>query len=199
MTDPSSTLISIFLLLGTTSFMIVVAFICGSFSFLKSLATRKGLAAKLVFGIVLGLFAIYGTLMGTKLADGTIINVRELAAMMAGVVGGPIAGTVAGLIGGIHRYTVGGATALPCTISTIIIGIVTGLISTRLLGKLYLLKGAVLGLVAESGAMGLILLLVQPFAAALNIVSQIALPMISANTIGLVLWMYMYNKWIALR
>lgn len=114
---------------------------------------------------------------------------------MAGVVGGPIAGTLAGLIGGIHRYTVGGATALPCTISTIIIGIISGLVSTKLLGKMYLLKGAALGFVLESGAMGLILLLVQPFDNALKIVSQIALPMITANTIGLVLWMYLFNRW----
>ncbi len=195
MTDPSSILLSIFLLLGTASFMIVVAFTCFSFSFSKFLAARKGLIAKLVFGVVLGLLAIYGTLMGTKLADGTIINVRELAAMMAGVVGGPIAGVVAGLIGGIHRYTVGGATALPCTISTILIGVISGLVSTKILGKMYLLKSAALGLVAESGAMGLILLLVQPFDAALNIVSQIAIPMIAANTIGLVLWMYLFNRW----
>ncbi len=195
MTDPSSILLSIFLLLGTASFMIVVAFTCFSFSFSKFLAARKGLIAKLVFGVVLGLLAIYGTLMGTKLADGTIINVRELAAMMAGVVGGPIAGVVAGLIGGIHRYTIGGATALPCTISTILIGVISGLVSTKILGKMYLLKSAALGLVAESGAMGLILLLVQPFDAALNIVSQIAIPMIAANTIGLVLWMYLFNRW----
>jgi LytS/YehU family sensor histidine kinase len=60
---------------------------------------------------------------------------------------------------------------------------------------MYLLKGAALGFVLESFAQGLILLLVQPFNAALNIVSQIAIPMIVANTIGLFLWMYFFNKW----
>jgi phosphoserine phosphatase RsbU/P len=195
MTDLSSTLTSTFLLLGTASFMIVVAFTCSSFSFSKFVVTRKGLAAKLVIGTVLGVLAIYGTLMGTKLPDGTIVNVRELAAMIAGVTGGPIAGVLAGLIGGIHRYTVGGATALPCTISTVLIGVFSGLVSTRLLGKMYLLKGAVLGLASEAFAMGLIMLFVQPFDVAVNIVSQIALPMIAANTIGLVLWMYLFNRW----
>jgi LytS/YehU family sensor histidine kinase len=132
--------------------------------------------------------------MGTRLPDGTIVNVRELAAMMAGVTGGPIAGTIAGVIGGVHRYTEGGATALPCAISTILIGVISGLLSMRLLGKMYLLKGAALGLVLELGAQGLILALVQPFSNAAKIVSQIAVPMIAANTIGLVLWMYLSNK-----
>lgn len=194
MVDLSSTLTSTFLLLGTASFMIVVAFAISSFSFSKFVFTRKGLVAKVVIGVVLGVLAIYGTLMGTKLANGTIVNVRELAAMIAGVTGGPFAGLIAGLIGGVHRYTVGGATALPCTISTIAIGIASGLVSTKMLGKTYLLKGAALGIVSESAAMGMILLLVQPLDKAVSIVSQIAIPMIAANTIGLVLWLYLFNR-----
>jgi sigma-B regulation protein RsbU (phosphoserine phosphatase) len=154
MVDVSSTLTSLFLLLGTASFMIVVAFACASFSFSKFVFTRKGITAKILIGAILGVLAIYGTLMGTKLANGTIVNVRELAVMIAGVTGGPFAGLIAGLIGGVHRYTVGGATALPCTISTIAIGVVSGLVSTRMLGKTYLLKGAVLGVGLESFCYG---------------------------------------------
>ena len=193
MTDFLSTLSSIFLLLGTASFMIVATLAC-YLSASKLTAAQKGLLAKLAIGFFLGAFAIYGTLMGTKLADGTIVSVRELATMIAGVAGGPVAGALSGMIGGIHRYTVGGATALPCTISTILIGVISGVVSLKLKGKNYLLKGAVLGLVLESAAMGLILLLVQPFETAVNIVSQIAVPMIVANTVGLVLWMYLFNK-----
>ena len=195
MVDVFSTFTSILLLLGNAALMIVVAFISVNLIFSRLVGSNKGLFSKLVFGAVLGVLAIYGTIMGTKLPDGTIINVRELAAMIAGVAGGPVAGTLAGIIGGVHRFTVGGATALPCTVSTILIGAVSGLVSTKLEGKMYLLKGAALGFVLESIAQGLILLLVQPFDAALNIVSQIAIPMIAANTIGLFLWMYFFKKW----
>ncbi len=191
MADLLSTLSGTLMLLGTASFMIVVALVL---SLSKFSMVRKGQTAKLIVGVFLGVLAIYGTFMGTKLADGTIINVRELAAMIAGVTGGPIAGAVAGVIGGIHRYTLGGATALPCTISTILIGIISGYVGVKLSGKLNLIKVAALGFVLESGAMGMILLLVQPFSAALNIVSQIAVPMIAANTIGLVLWAYFFGK-----
>ena len=115
--------------------------------------------------------------------------------MISGVAGGPIGETLASVIGGVHRYTVGGATALPCMVSTILIGMVLGFVSTRLMGKINVLKGAALGFVLESGALGLILLLVQPFDVAVNIVSQIAIPIVTANTIGLALWTYFFRKW----
>ena len=117
--------------------------------------------------------------------------------MIAGVTGGPVAGLLAGLIGGLHRYTVGGATALPCTVSTTLIGLISGIGSVKLTGKAYLLKGAALGFILESGAMGLILVMVQPFSTALNIAEIIAIPMIAANTVGLVFWLFLFNKLIA--
>jgi LytS/YehU family sensor histidine kinase len=194
MADVVATLTSTLTLLGTASFMIVVSLVFTSLIPPKLSAPKKKMLVQAAIGVVLGVLAIFGTLMGTKLANGTIINVRELAAMIAGMAGGPIGGIIAGLMGGLHRYTVGGTTALPCTVSTILIGIVAGLISTRISGRLYLVKGAVTGFVLESAAMGLILLLVQPLSKAVSIVDQIAVPMISADTIGLVLWLYLANR-----
>lgn len=194
MADLIATLTSIFTLLGTASFMIVVALVASGFKFFKPLSAKNKNIPKIAIGVVLGLLAVFGTLMGTKLADGTIINVRELAVMIAGVAGGPIGGVIAGVIGGVHRYTVGGATALPCTVSTILIGLISGLVSTKIMGKMYLLKGAALGFVLESTAMGLILAFV-PFSQAVAIVEKIAVPMIAANTVGLVLWLYLANRW----
>ncbi len=185
-------LLSVLGLLGTASFMIVVGLIILNFKFFNSKKNAQmALPAQAIFGVAMGILAVFGTLWGMKLADGTIINVRELAAMIAGVTGGPVGGAIAGVIGGVHRYTVGGATALPCTISTIAIGIVTGLLSTRLGGKWALAKAAVLGLTLESLAMGLIVLLVPQ---GTEIVDKIAFSMIGANTIGLVLWVYLVNK-----
>lgn len=194
MADLIATLTSIFTLLGTASFMIVVALAVSGSKFFKPATAKNKNIAKAAIGVVLGLLAVFGTLMGTKLSDGTIINVRELAAMIAGVAGGPIGGVIAGVIGGVHRYTVGGATALPCTVSTILIGLISGLVSPKIMGKLYLLKGAALGFVLESTAMGLILVFL-PFGQAVAIVEKIAAPMIAANTVGLVLWLYLANKW----
>ena len=195
MVDLAETITSILTLLGTASFMIVMALLWSHLDFFKSSKTKNAnTLAKVALGIVLGLLAIFGTLMGSKLADGTIINVRELAAMIAGLAGGPVSGVLAGVIGGVHRYTLYGTTGLPCTISTILIGIISGLVSTKIAGRWYLVKGAALGFVLESAAMGLIVILV-PFSEAVGIVEKIAVPMIAADTIGLVLWLYLANKW----
>ena len=197
MTSALSTLTSMFMLFGTASFIVMVVFIFFHIRQFKSSLVKTRVAPKLVIGIGLGLLAIYGTIMGTRLESGTIINVRELAAMIAGVTGGPIAGLLAGLIGGLHRYTVGGVTALPCTVSTTLSGLISGIVSLKLTAEAYLLKGAALGFFLESGAMGLILVLLQPFSTALNIVEIIAVPMIAANTLGLVFWLFFSKKFIS--
>jgi LytS/YehU family sensor histidine kinase len=183
-----------FSLLGTASFILVVAFTFASFTFSKLGLNQKKLKAKIVIGVLFGVLAIYGTVMGTKLADGTVPNVRELGAMIAGVAGGPIGGLLAGLIGGIHRYSVGGVSALPCALATILVGVIAGVVSPKLGGKMYLLKGALLGVVLESAALGLLFLLL-PLDTAVSIASQVAGPMITADTIGLVLWMYLFKRW----
>jgi methyl-accepting chemotaxis protein len=46
-------------------------------------------------------------------------NVRDVIALYAAIIGGPIAGIGVGLIGGLYRITLGGWTALPCTVATI--------------------------------------------------------------------------------
>jgi len=175
-------------LLGTASFMIAVGCVCIRLKLFKSLATKNNMTSKLAIALVFGLLAIYGTLMGTE-TSGAIVNVRELASMIAGVAGGPISGLLAGLIGGIHRYSVGGFTALPCSVSTVLLGVISGFASKWITGKAYLLKGAVLGFILESFAMALILVLTEPLTQAVTIVEQIAIPMITADTIGLVLWL----------
>jgi LytS/YehU family sensor histidine kinase len=181
---------SILALLATASFMIVVGCVCIRLKLFKSSAPKNNIVEKLAIALVFGLLAIYGTLMGTETA-GAIVNVRELAAMIAGVAGGPISGLIAGLIGGIHRYSVGGFTALPCSVSTVLLGVIAGFASKWLTGKAYLLKGAVLGLILESFAMALILVLTTSFAQAVTTVEQIAIPMIAADTVGLVLWLFL--------
>jgi hypothetical protein len=65
----------------------IVVLIFSGFRFFKPSAAKDATVAKGAIGIVLRLLAIFGTVMGTKLADGTIINVRELAAMVAGLGG----------------------------------------------------------------------------------------------------------------
>lgn len=192
MVDLASTVINTLTLLGTASLVIIVAYLTVSFSN-KKLVNKNLWMPKILIGVVFGLLSAYGTFMAVKLADGTIPNVRELGAMMAGVAGGPVGGLIAGLIGGIHRFSVGGVTMIPCGTATILVGLISGLVSVKLSGKHYLLKAAAVGLLLESFAMGLVFVFV-PFETAYMAVYQVYVPMVASSTIGLVLWTYFVNK-----
>ena len=179
-------------LLATASFMIVASLVLRQMNIFKTRSENKT-GQLIIIAIVFGLLAIYGSLMGIE-TGGAILNVRELSPLMAGLVGGPIAGFLAGLIGGVHRYWLGGFTGLPCSISTIVAGVVSGIVATRITGKSFLLKGALLAFVFESGAMALVLLLSQPFSRAAQLVGQIAPPMITAVTLGFATFLYLLNS-----
>jgi LytS/YehU family sensor histidine kinase len=120
MVELASTVTNTLSLLGTASLIIIIAYLTVAFNN-KKIAGKNRWLPKIVIGVVFGLLSAYGTLMAVKLADGTIPNVRELGAMMAGVAGGPVGGLIAGLIGGIHRFSVGGITMIPCGLATILV------------------------------------------------------------------------------
>ncbi len=178
-------------LLSTASLMIVVSLVCFNFKPFK-LQTKNLTLFRVAVGLLFGLLAIFATLTGVKLPDGITINVRELAVVIAGVAGGPVSGLIAGLIGGLHRFTLGGISALSCTISTILLGIISGLVSTKISGRRYLLKAGLLGLVLESLAMALLPLFL-PWDTAVLVLIEAAVPMIAATTIGLMLWVYLFK------
>ena len=86
--------------------------------------TRKDQIICLIVFILIGLFASYAVVT----INGTPANIRCLVVMISGLFGGPVVGIPVGIISGAYRYTLGGATALPCAISTVISGIVGSLI-----------------------------------------------------------------------
>jgi LytS/YehU family sensor histidine kinase len=171
--------------------MIVVSLVCFNLKPFKLQAKNLTLF-RVAVGLLFGLLAIFATLTGVKLPDGITINVRELAVVIAGVAGGPVSGLIAGLIGGLHRFTLGGISALCCTISTILLGMISGLVSTKISGKSILLKAGLLGLGLESFAMALLPLFL-PWDTAVSVLIEAAVPMIAATTIGLMLWVYLFK------
>ena len=58
-----------------------------------------------------------GTWFGLHIDD-SIANTRAIGAVMGvALLGGPVVGGLVGLTGGLHRYSMGGMTALSCMIS----------------------------------------------------------------------------------
>ena len=119
------------------------------------------------------------------------------SAVLGGIVGGPVVGLLVGLTGGIHRYSLGGFTALACTFSTIAEGLLGGLVHRHFVARHRLdllfspwVVGSV-ALIAELMQMGIILLVARPYDDAVHLIESIIAPMLVANTLGAAMFMRM--------
>ena len=124
-------------------------------------------------------FAIFETLTGITI-DGSIVNIRIITITAAGILFGPFVGITTGLISGLHRFLidVNGVTSIPCLISSIIAGFVSGIINRKVKKRYMWFIGIICGVICESLTMILILVLTNPRSVGINIVSKIALPML---------------------
>lgn len=161
--------------------------------FQRMLDGKPNLLDQLILAVIFGALAVYGTYSGVQ-TSGAIANIRNLGPMVGGFLGGPLAGLGAGLIGGIHRYFMGGFTAVPCALGTITSGLAAGIIYLLLKGKLGVWKPALYAFVMECADMGLLLLMAQPFDKALTLVTIIAAPMILADTAGVAIFAFILGK-----
>lgn len=147
----------------------------------KKAASRDYVA----FVVLFGLFSIFGTYVGIPGSHGAISNIRDLAPMVAGLVAGPYIGLAVGLIGGIQRLFLGGDTAIPCCLATILAGLLAGLVYRLNKGKLL---GIIPAMVFAAGFevihAGIVLAMVRPFTEAVEIVVDVIPAMIIAVSLG---------------
>jgi sigma-B regulation protein RsbU (phosphoserine phosphatase) len=177
--------------------VVVVAYVVTRTSFfreaLNGKVTWKG---GLIMVLLFGLLSIFGTYSGLEIMDAKV-NVRDLGPMMAGLIGGPFVGIGAGLIGGLERLSTGGTTAVPCSVSTILAGLFGGMIYLSAKRRFIGVKGAVtFSILMEGFHMLLNLILVQPFSAAVSIVSSVIVPMMIANAIGMGAFAFMVSNYL---
>lgn len=157
--------------------------------FIPVMQVTVHLPHKLLCYVIFSFFCIMGTYFGLHIED-TIANTRATGAILGGLLGGPYVGLLVGITGGIHRYTLGGITADMCMISTILIGLISGLVHYVLMkkGRVDLIYNplliAILAILMESLEMVMILLFSKPFDVVLHAVQSIAAPMIVANSVG---------------
>ncbi|MCW2276637.1 sensor histidine kinase [Heliophilum fasciatum] len=139
---------------------------------------------------IFGAISIIGTYAAVPI-DGALANSRVIGPVLAGLLGGPWAGLGAGLIGGIHRWSLGGFTALACGISTVIEGLLGGLVRRYHPQPLTGFAALITGLMAETLQMLIILAVARPFEDAVELISHIALPMILVNASGIAIFVLM--------
>ena len=162
--------------------------------FIPLMQVTVRLPHKFLCYVVFSIFCIMGTWFGLHIED-SIANTRAIGAVMGGLLGGPVVGGLVGLTGGLHRYSMGGMTALSCMISTIVEGLLGGLVHSYMIkrgrpDKVFspFTAGAIT-FVTEMAQMAIILLIARPFDDALHLVSSIAAPMMVTNTVGAALFM----------
>ncbi len=138
-----------------------------------------------IFVVVFGLFSIFGTYVGMPGSYGAITNIRDLAPIVAGLLAGPYVGLAVGLIGGVHRLFLGGVTGVACSLSTILAGLLAGVVYRLNKGKLLGIVPAILFAVGiELLHAGLALLISRPFDEAVEVVRTSIPPMIIAVPLG---------------
>ncbi|MFD2629844.1 LytS/YhcK type 5TM receptor domain-containing protein [Oceanobacillus kapialis] len=187
-------------MLERVGILVAVAFVVTRFRFFQDMIHQDQLNRKQHYTAILffGLFGIMGTYYGVALHTGTlgfnsvtmnlaaeeaIANSRVIGVVIAGLLGGYRVGIGAGLIAGIHRLTLGGFTAVSCSLASVIAGVIAGYFRKK--EKYIKLPTAFLiGALAESIQMLIILLLSRPFEMAWTLVQIIGIPMILANGFG---------------
>ncbi len=177
------------------SVFVVIAYLyCKSplFKFLTtdSIRTRDRIYLYLVFSSL----SILGTFLGVPVHD-AIANTRAIGPVLAGIIGGPLLGTAVGFTGGLHRYSLGGFTALSCGLATTLAGTLGGIVHLYLLRRNHSERtfepkiAFLTAFVAEMLEMAVILLISRPYANAVTLVQVIAVPMILSNAVGAALFM----------
>ncbi len=178
---------------------LVIAYLFSKTPAFKLLFTRKfSLNYFLTLYIILSTISIIGTYFGVPV-NGAIANNRVIGAVIAGLIGGPSLGFSVGITAGVHRYFMGGFTAISCGLSTTVEGIFGGLVGQYFLNRekherifdpdvVFLTT-----LIAEILQMLIIIAISRPLNDAIDLVKVIALPMILANSFGATLIMSLFR------
>ena len=185
-------------LVKTAGVVVFFAYVVTRTSFFLEILDKKLTWKNQAIMIVLfGALSVFGTYGGLQLPSGAIANIRDLGPMVAGLVGGPVVGLGAGLIGGVHRYFMGGFVNVPCSIATVIAGLLGGTIYWIRKGKFVTVWQAVLfAIFMESFHMGLTILMARPYEMAVAVVQEVILPMIAANATGMAVFAFIIRNLI---
>ncbi|MEG1255366.1 sensor histidine kinase [Clostridium sp.] len=184
-------------LTNNLGYVILIAFFVSRMGSFKKIVQKDKFKKRdlIMLSIIFGAFGILGTYTGTEV-NGAIANTRIIGVMSGGILCGPFVGVMAGFIAGTHRLLVdiGGITSIPCTITTIISGIVASLIHKKSSENNKWFYGLVGGLLVEILEMILILTMAHPFSSTLTIVKNIYFPMSFTNAIGIAILILIIQK-----
>lgn len=166
------------------SIIIVIVFILSTTSTFKKIFSRNfRISDKIVMIIFFTILGITGSYTGIRMDD-AILNSRAVGPMTAGLLGGPVIGIVTGIIVGIHRYLMGGFTSTACAMAAVLQGVIGGAVYYYKDKNVSWEFAGIVTILVEGLEMILVLILSRPFTHAIQIVRNIAIPMIIVNTVA---------------
>lgn len=172
----------------------ILAYLVTRTNWFFDVCNRKiGLKNGVLMVAIFGLLSIFGNYSGVEIL-GAIANVRDLGAMIAGLLGGPVIGVATGLIGGVYRYNMGGFTAIPCALATVLSGLFGGLVWLWRKNLIGFLWATVFAFSMESFHMALTLAIARPFSEALSVVEVVYLPMAIGNSLGMAVFAFIVDN-----
>ncbi|WP_405295249.1 LytS/YhcK type 5TM receptor domain-containing protein [Methanobrevibacter sp.] len=110
------------------SVLLIVLILASKPKVFKDLINKKVSKKGLIYGVIV--FTILGCLASvyTIPVNEAFANVRNLVVMIGSLIGGPFVGIPCAIISGIFRYSMGGPTAFPCSLATVLAGVFGSLI-----------------------------------------------------------------------
>lgn len=142
---------------------------------------------RLLLILLFGSLAALGNYLSIVDIQGALANNRTTGIVLGGLLGGPLVGIGAGILGAIPRYYLGGFTMPAAVISSVVIGLVSGIISERYGKRGITLKVAFFtALISEAILKSMVLLISDPFESAVELEKKIALPTITATCVATV-------------
>lgn len=200
------------LLLERVSFIILIAYIMLNIPAFKNLVfNRKNWKITSGLIIIFSLFAIVSNFFGVEINEGQIVlneilteipessslaNTRVLTIGISGIIGGPLVGISVGFLSSLVRYTQGGVDPYIYIISSLLIGMISGIYGKKFINKNIFPKpvqGALLGTSVEIIQMLCIVLFSRDLTASLELVKIISVPMIVMNSLGMAIFLSILN------
>ncbi|MBT2687654.1 sensor histidine kinase [Bacillus sp. ISL-47] len=185
--------------------IVTIALIVTRFRFFREMIYGERLKRQHQYKAILffGFFGIIGTYTGLSFntdtlqfnrwaselaSDEAIANSRVIGVVLAGLLGGYKVGIGAGIIAGLHRFTLGGFTAMACGLASIVAGLLAAFFRKKN-EHVKLSSAFFIGAVAEAVQMLIILGISRPLEKAVALVEMIGIPMIIANGLGSALFL----------
>lgn len=183
--------------------IIILAYLLVSIPrFQHLLQDRQQWNVKIQLLFIFSVFAIISNFTGVEISENEIIidqlfsqlapnsslaNTRVLTIGVSGIIGGPFVGIGVGLLSGIVRFWQGGADPHTYVISSLLIGLVSGLLGKKTIENNSLpsiKKTALFGAMMEAIQMICIVAFGSNFVESLGVVRVVAVPMMLTNSIG---------------